>query len=91
MPHHQIFIPNQTHTLASILRASIFENDATFAACIVPHPQDTALKVSVAHDADPKTCLLLALRDVRIELEQYLRVVRARRDADQMVVDDDTC
>ena len=67
----EIVIPNQGHTLACMLRSALFENMAENASCIVVHPQDTNLKVEIKHK-DPKTCLLLALRDVRSELEGYM-------------------
>lgn len=88
MPREVIHIPNQGHTLGCLIRRALFENEASFASCIVPHPQDTSLKIELVHD-DCKKCLLLALRDARAELESYLRVVSGRLvDKDMMDTDD---
>ena len=48
-------IPDQGHTLACLLRATLFEHGATEAACVVLHPQDTDLTVRVRSDDDRAT------------------------------------
>lgn len=70
----KIVIPNQGHTVACLIRRALFQNNASFASCIVSHPQDTNLNVEIEH-SDPKKCLLMALRDAREEIETCLRTV----------------
>lgn len=72
MRREEILIPNQGHTLACMIRTGLFENSATETSCVVVHPQDTSLKVEIKHD-NPKECLLMALRDARLEIEGYTR------------------
>lgn len=74
MRREEIIIPDQGHTLACILRRGLFENEAESASCVVVHPQDTTLKVEIKHE-DPKKCLLMALRDARDEIEEYMKSV----------------
>ena len=45
--HVRIQLPEQSHTLACVLRSLLFENGATEAACVVLHPQDTHLTVDI--------------------------------------------
>jgi hypothetical protein len=54
-----------------MLRGVLFKHDASFGACIVPHPQDTFLRVVIGHPTSAKECLLAALRDIRCTLESY--------------------
>lgn len=74
MQREQIVVPNQGHTLACMLRASLLKNDASFASCIVPHPQDEDLTIEIEHRR-PRECLLMALRDARAEITSYIRTV----------------
>lgn len=74
MTREKIIIPNQGHTLACMIRAGLFANNASFASCIVSHPQDTDLSVEIDH-SNPKECLLATLRDVRSEITSHMRVV----------------
>ena len=76
-------MPNQGHTLGSLLREALFEHGASFAACVVPHPQDRFLRIVV--DADNPTQVVLdAIMALRAELQEYKRTIgayRAHRDA----------
>ncbi len=76
MPREEIVIPNHTHTLACLIRERLFENDATFAACVVPHPQDTTLTVTIEAD-DCKKCLQSALREARQDVEGIIDSFKA--------------
>ena len=76
MPREEIVIPDQTHTLACLIRERLFENDAIFAACVVPHPQDTSLTVTIEAD-DCKKCLQSALREARQDVEGIINSFKA--------------
>lgn len=84
MPREKIVVPGEGHTLACLIRTALFDNDATFAACVVPHPQDDSLTVEI-EASNPKECLLLALRDARAEVEQYLATTKSKLIQDEMV------
>ena len=74
----EITLPNQGHTLACMIRNYLFENGASFAACIVPHPLNTDLTVKIQSETiTPKECLLQSLQDARQEVEYALSVARA--------------
>lgn len=76
MPKESIVIPEQGHTLACTIRERMFENGAEFAACVVAHPQDTTLKVTI--DApDCKDCIKSSLQDAQNDIENALRAVAA--------------
>ena len=83
----EIDIPEQDHTLACIIRSMLFENGATFAACVMPHPLDTSLKVIVSHPESAKVCLLDALRDAMGEVEQCSRAAKSRQIYEKMVTE----
>ena len=87
MPFERIVLPNEGHTLASMLREELFAQGATFAACVVPHPLDTSLTVEIQHPVDCKECLLAGLRQVRENLLQYKKVVDARTVHDELSSD----
>lgn len=67
------------HTLASMIRARLFANDATFAACVVTHPLNDYLSVTINHPVNAKECLLESLRDATRELDSFKRAINARR------------
>ena len=71
----QIFhIPDQGHTLASMLRHKLFENGAEFAACIVPHPQDTFLRIEI-EAPNPKECLTTSIHDLILTMKNMTRSI----------------
>ena len=69
-------LEGQTNTLNSMLVDALFENDAEFAACIVPHPLDTHVQITITHE-DPKQCLLNSLKDVEDDIDKMIRDVDA--------------
>ena len=77
MPDATFAIPNEGHTLGGLIRDGLFEHGAEFAACTVPHPQDTFLQVTVSHPEDCLQCVLASLRDARTLLEKYRAVVQS--------------
>ena len=85
-----IVIPNQTHTLACLLRHHLFANGASFAACTVPHPLDEDLTITLAHADSCKECLLAALRDARSDVEKCITAINAYKShlASSMDVED---
>lgn len=84
MPPEIIHIDSEGHTMACMIRQSLFENGCTFAACTVPHPLDETLRIEMEHPRDCKACLLDALGDMRRELEQYMKVVATKQIHDDM-------
>ena len=86
MPHEEICLPNAGHTLACMIRHRLFENGARFAACVVPHPLDTHLKVVVEAD-NCKDCILSSLLDARHDIELALRTF-ASYDAHMLALQD---
>lgn len=89
MPHEEVLLPDAGHTLACLLRHRLFDNGARFAACVVPHPLDTHLKIVVEAD-DCKDCILSSLFEARQDVELALRAF-ASYDAHVMAMggDDD--
>ena len=75
----EIILPNQSHTLACMIRQTLFDNGAVFAACTVPHPLDSNLTVRIETNSSttPKKCLLLSLNDACSEVEASIRVIHA--------------
>lgn len=69
-------IPNQGHTLASMLRQRLFDNGATYAACLVPHPHDTFLRIEIEAD-DPHVCLKDSIHDAIAIVDKMKRSVDA--------------
>lgn len=80
-------IPSQGHTLGCLIRDGLFQNGATFAACTVPHPQDTFLVVEIDHPDDCEECLLSTLRETRLELERYKAAIATKRVNDDLMVE----
>lgn len=72
MPHEEVLLPDAGHTLACMLRHRLFDNGARFAACVVPHPLDTHLKIMLEAD-DCKDCILSSLFEARNDVELALR------------------
>ena len=62
--------------MGSLLRDRLFANGAVFAACVVAHPTDEQLSISITAP-NAKQCLLLALRDVESDLRTMSSVVDA--------------
>ena len=77
----EIILPNQSHTLACMIRQTLFDNGALFAACTVPHPLDSNLTVRIETNSSttPKKCLLLSLNDACNEVETSIRAIHAYR------------
>ena len=69
-------IPGEGHTLGCMLISHMFDNGATFAACTVPHPQDTALTIKISHDTSSKNCLLNSILDAKQVLESWKRDIK---------------
>lgn len=67
----EIVIPGEGYTLGCMLTPYMFENGATFAACIVPHPQETSLTIKVSHSDGGKKCILDSILDARQVLESW--------------------
>ncbi len=82
-----IDIPDQGHTLANMLKGKLFDNGASFAACIVPHPEDTFLRVTVTAD-DPKECILAALRDCASVVDQAKTDIKAYKAHCDIIMED---
>jgi DNA-directed RNA polymerase subunit L len=64
-------IRNQTHTLACLIRHSLFDNEASFASCTVPHPLDTDLLIKIK-SKNNKECLLAALNERETEIKDIM-------------------
>ena len=79
MPRERVYIANEGHTLACMIRSLLFANGATFAACIVAHPLHERLEIEIEHPDDCKRCLLDSLRDARVELDQFVNVLKSRQ------------
>ena len=79
-------IPDQSYTLGCMIRRNLFDHGASFASCIVPHPQDTFLRVTVQHE-NPYNCIELALGTAEHTIDTMLKTVDAHQchiDADNM-------
>lgn len=74
----EICLPGEGHTLGCLLRDWLFENGASYAACIVPHPQDNFLRIVVEAD-DPRQCILDSISAARAQVESCVQTVRAHR------------
>lgn len=75
------------HTLASMIRSRLFGNGATFAACVVTHPLNDSLSVTVKHPDGGKECLLDSLRQAARDLEQFKRAVGAKRAHEEAIAE----
>ena len=64
-----------------MIRQTLFDNGASFAACTVPHPLDSNLTVRIETNSSttPKECLLLSLNDACNEVEVSIRAIHAYR------------
>jgi len=60
----EITIPNEGHTVACLLRNRLFDNDAEFAACVVPHPQSKDLIIKV-DGVNPVSIIKNSINDAR--------------------------
>ena len=67
-------IDKQGHTLGCMLRPRLFANGATFAACVVLHPQDKHLVMKV-EAADADQCVMDAIYAATNDLDQMIREV----------------
>jgi DNA-directed RNA polymerase subunit L len=67
-------IDEQGHTIGCMLRPRLFENGATFAACVVLHPQDKHLVMKV-EAADADQCVINAIYAATKDLDQMIREV----------------
>ena len=67
-------IDDQGHTIGCMLRPRLFENGASFAACVVLHPQDKNLVMKV-EAADPNQCVMDAIYQATKDLDQMIREV----------------
>ena len=76
MPYHRLQVPHEGHTLGSLLRDTLFEFGATFAACVLNHPEDDFLTVTIEAD-DPKSTLLMALQHMSTVLERTANALPA--------------
>tara|TARA_B100000945_G_C20376759_1_gene595001 strand:- start:610 stop:918 length:309 start_codon:yes stop_codon:yes gene_type:complete len=74
MDKKEYVIENQGHTIACLLRERLFNEGATFAACIVKHPQDKNLNIVIEAD-DPKKCLLSAISSAELVLDNMIKAV----------------
>ena len=74
-----ISFDGEGHTLASMIRSRLFENRASFAACVVTHPLNDNLSVTVKHPTNGKECFIDSLHDAERELEQFKRAIAAKR------------
>lgn len=72
--HKEWKIEGQGHTLGCMLRHRLFDNGATFAACVVPHPMDKHLIVKVEAD-DPVQCLESATHQAMHEIDRIVQQV----------------
>lgn len=71
-------ILKEGHTVGCLLRKSLFASDATFAACVVKHPQDTHLCIKV--DASDETeCVLNAVHIAETAINKMIQTVEAYR------------
>lgn len=77
-------LDKEGHTLASMVRSRLFENDATFAACVVTHPLNDNLSVTVTHPHNGKQCFIDSLRDAAIDLEKFKQAIAAKRAHDDV-------
>lgn len=75
MPREIICIPDAGHTLASILRSTLFKHGATFASCIVQHPEDTFLKIEIETENSCKEVLRSSLVEAKTLLENYKKQI----------------
>lgn len=70
----EYIIDEQSHTIGCMLRPRLFENGATFAACVVLHPQDKHLVIKVEAD-DVNQCVMDAIYAATKDLDQMIREV----------------
>lgn len=68
-----------------MLSHKLLEEGATFASCVVPHPLETDLLVTIESAQDCKECLLSALRGLCVALEQCQTVVQTKLAHDEAV------
>lgn len=67
-----------------MVRSRLFDNDATFAACVVTHPLNDNLSVTVKHPHSGKECFVNSLREAATELEKMRQVIAAKRAHDAL-------
>lgn len=70
----QFKIQGEGHTVGCLLRNRLFENGATFAACLVKHPQDEFLSINVQAE-NPKECILDAIHSAEYEIQSMLKLL----------------
>ena len=64
---------DEGYTLASLMDNRLFSHGACFAACVVPHPQDTFLNIHIASTSStPEEVLSKALESIRRDLRAML-------------------
>jgi|OM-RGC.v1.033382471 DNA-directed RNA polymerase subunit L len=74
----RVQLPDQGHTLACLLRAALFEQGATEAACVVLHPQDTHLTIDIKTPSDDAHAVLRkAILAVRADVKELRKCVQA--------------
>ena len=71
-----IILQDQNNTLGCILCDALFKEDASMASCVVLHPQDNFLCVSVTAES-PKQCVLRAVNRCIDEIDQIMQCVLA--------------
>lgn len=72
MPRLQIRVEDSDHLLACLLRNPLFQEGASFASCIMSHPQDTFLTIEVESDSSPHLLLERAVHASERRLDQCL-------------------
>lgn len=75
----RVQLPDQGHTLACLLRAALFEQGATEAACVVLHPQDIHLTIDIktTSEDDAHAVLRKAILAVRADVKELRKCVQA--------------
>ena len=69
-------IENESHTVACLLRNRLFEEGATFAACVVKHPQEKKLVINIESE-DPQMCLLNSIFSAEQDIDKMIKIVKA--------------
>tara|TARA_B100000482_G_C12567239_1_gene282473 strand:+ start:512 stop:784 length:273 start_codon:yes stop_codon:yes gene_type:complete len=71
-------IENEDHTVGCLLRPRLFNEGASFAACVVKHPKDTFISIQIEAD-DEIDCLLSAITNAHNDLDKMIKYVDAHK------------
>lgn len=71
-------IENEGHTLGCLLRKNLIDTEANISACIVPHPQDNFLRITIQSEQPKENIIdafqksLSMIKDMKNTINAYI-------------------